>query len=292
MTEVALSVVIPSLNSRVIDQVITALLPQVQCHGRCDVTVVGKDEGGLVRGSSLVRFIDTGNPVSAAAARNIGARETSGEIICFLDSDCIPQDGWLDSMYHRVDRTECIAGGAMRLGGTDFWMLCGNVSSFHDYSAELAAGQRSYLPSFSLAIQRRLFERIGGFDERFGEAAEDLDFSVRARNMGIALEFEPAAVVWHLPSRSSLRSFLRHSVISGRNSIRVRRYYPNLFGMPRILTFPLALLVLSPLVAIHSVCGIYRRNPSIRANWSLSVFLILAKISWCLGAFTTLRRTS
>jgi N-acetylglucosaminyl-diphospho-decaprenol L-rhamnosyltransferase len=56
-----------------------------------------------------------------------------------------------------------------------------------------------------LMIRRSLFERLGGFDERFPLYFEDLDLALRARRAGFASWFEASANVMHRGGASSRR---------------------------------------------------------------------------------------
>src|SRR5689334_2346672 len=82
-----LSVVIPNLHSPLIGQVIEALGRQTARSAIHELIVVGQDRYGLVPDD--VRFIQTPQPISPAAARNLGARDAGGEYVLFLDADCI-----------------------------------------------------------------------------------------------------------------------------------------------------------------------------------------------------------
>jgi GT2 family glycosyltransferase len=55
-------------------------------------------------------------------------------------------------------------------------------------------------------IRRDLFERLGGFDERFFMVYEDVDLSYRARLAGARAVYAPAAIVRHTGSATIGRS--------------------------------------------------------------------------------------
>lgn len=105
------SIVIPSLNSPLIDQVMEKILDQDGFGADGELIIVGRDDNGPIRGQSQVRFIDTGHPVTATVARNIGIDAAEGELLIFIDSDCILQSGRLRE-HHRAH-----AAGHKDVGG-------------------------------------------------------------------------------------------------------------------------------------------------------------------------------
>jgi GT2 family glycosyltransferase len=53
-----------------------------------------------------------------------------------------------------------------------------------------------------MLIRREVFERVGGFDERFFMYSEEADWQWRIRQAGWAIAFTPSAVVVHLGGAS------------------------------------------------------------------------------------------
>jgi len=51
-------------------------------------------------------------------------------------------------------------------------------------------------------LRRELFERLGGYDERYFAFYEDVDLNVRARVAGWRFAYVPEAVVWHVGNAS------------------------------------------------------------------------------------------
>lgn len=60
-----------------------------------------------------------------------------------------------------------------------------------------------YVPGAAMFVGKKVFEKIGMFDERYFLYFEDADFCVRARKAGFKLTVAPGAVVHHNPSSST-----------------------------------------------------------------------------------------
>ena len=54
-----------------------------------------------------------------------------------------------------------------------------------------------YLPGLNAAFRRDALELVNGYDPEFARMAEDVDLSIRLRNIGLNLIAVPGAVVTH-----------------------------------------------------------------------------------------------
>lgn len=55
----------------------------------------------------------------------------------------------------------------------------------------------------SVIIRKEVFEKLGGFDEKYFMYYEDVDLSLRMQRQGLKIIYEPKSVVYHLHSGSS-----------------------------------------------------------------------------------------
>ncbi|GAA1881877.1 hypothetical protein GCM10009836_73900 [Pseudonocardia ailaonensis] len=150
----------------------------------------------------------------AAAARNLGARHTTGEVLVFLDADTVPEPGFLAALTRTVARcADVLAVGRRRHADLRDLPPGGDPATAPRLSEPgwLTEGYRAtrdlldadgrsfrYVISALMALRRSLFDDLGGFDERFvGYGGEDWDLGYRAWNAGAVLVHERAAVGWH-----------------------------------------------------------------------------------------------
>ena len=208
------TIVIPNLNSAVIDRTLDAIRAQDFDMSTVQVLVVGLDEPGLVRQDGLVKLVATDGPASPAVARNTGIRQSESEIICLTDADCVPSVSWLSRITAPIVAEDAtVVGGGVSFDTKGHWTLADNISWFHDYLRSSEPGERTILPTLNLCLQRGVVEQVGYLDERYPRAAgEDAEWTTRMRLAGHALRFRPDAWVVHAPpTRSGFKSVCRHS---------------------------------------------------------------------------------
>lgn len=281
--QVRYSIIIPNLNSTVIDQTLDALLPQCQ-NSSAEILVIGLDEPGLIKESAWVRFISTGVPVVPAIARNIGIRMARGEILCFLDADCIPCSDWLERIEQWFDnRNVAVLGGGVDTSERGFWAVADHISSFHDYLVSSRTGTRQQLPSLNLMIRKSAIERVGLFDE-CRPIGEDSDLTTRLRLAGYILHFDPQIKVNHMPNRRTAREVLTHARKHGYYSIKVDPQWRVALKPSFPLRHRPLLLVGAPLLAFGVVLNIYRADRALWRWYYVAPAIFVLKWVWCLGA--------
>jgi GT2 family glycosyltransferase len=286
-----LAVIIPNLNSPIIDKVIESVI--AQANGELEIWVVGQDCQGKIPVHPRIHSLITKEPVYPSVARNLGANQVAADAYIFLDADCIPQPGWLDALL-AAWRTHSNVGaisGAMLPQSCTFLQHCRQIANFHEYLILHPPGDRKVLASFSLLVPRQVWLQSGGFNPHLRHA-EDIDFSLRLRAMGWRLFFEPRAVVYHCPSWSSWRKFWYYSRQGGMYSIRVRLLYNETYAMLVWSQSPWAWKILGPAIAILRTCQIYLCTPGLMRYLYAIPFVFIHKLAWCYGAADGLRAKS
>ena len=289
-----ISVVIPNLNSPIVDQTLAALRAQEFDLAQVEVLVVGMDDPNLVHTDELVRLIPTSVPTPPAIARNIGIREARGALICFTDADCIPAPDWLARLTAPFANPDVhVVGGGVTFEAQNYWSLCDNLSWFHEYLAMSHPGEREQLPSLNLCVRQSVIERVGVFNESYPQAAgEDAEWTTRMRQAGYVLYFLPQAVVRHRPSRARFRALLRHAYLYGQHSVKVNPVFMDFVGTPVLIRRWWSVLLLAPVLAAAVTSRILMRNTRLWKFWYTWPGIWMSKMAWCLGAARRLYRTN
>ena len=199
---------------------------------------------------TLLRGVHNG----PAAARNVGAARAKGEFLVFTDDDCAPLPDWLQSFSKRfTDTPGCLIGGRTINGlpGNPYssasQLLCDYLYAY--YNADHNNAQ--FLTSNNLALERKRFTMLGGFDTDFCRAGgEDREFSSRWLRHGYRILYAPEAAVLHTHSLT-FNTFFRQHLTYGRGAFLFHRkqndpcecltrlehlsFYSGLLGYPYLL---------------------------------------------------------
>jgi GT2 family glycosyltransferase len=114
-----------------------------------------------------VKFIESETRLFAGAARNRGAAEARNDILCFLDSDCIWQDGWiinLKSAFHNYPQAKAFNGPVFLAEGASLEVAALHLIEFHEFLS-VEPRKLRFLHSGNLCILKSEFQKIGGYRE-------------------------------------------------------------------------------------------------------------------------------
>jgi len=278
------SIIIPTLNSPLLDEVIKAVLSQ-EGFGRDDeLIVIGRDEANLRQGLAPVSFLDTGRPVDASTARNTGIAAASGSLLLFLDSDCIPLPGWLAAHRAAHAAGHAVVGGGVLPDGDSYWHLVYNLAMFHEVFSTAEGGPRPFLPTLNLSIDRSVIDLVGGLDTDL-PYSHDVDWTTRMRMAGFQPFLWPSALVRHQHNRITFRDVWRDAAMNGQYARQVRLQHKDVLGTPAVLQSRTLTLLLSPAIAAY-VTGriIWRRPDTLLRHPAAWPGIYSSKIAWCWGA--------
>lgn len=279
-----IAVIIPSLNSPIIDRVISAVLAQEGQSYLQEIVVVGKDNAGLIKTAERVRFIDTGQAVLAAVARNRGIVATTADLLIFLDSDCLPQPGWLLAHQAAHQAGHQVVSGSLCPTRQGYWHLNYNLTLFHEAISLSPAGPRNFLAGFNLSVEREVINQVGCMDEHINRV-EDIEWTIRMKRANFQPYFWPEAAVSHAHNRLTWRQVWQDCAFSGFHMRQLRLQHPDLLEAPRLLRYPRLVWYLSPFIAAWATVRIVQKRPNLVLRfWYTLPALYLTKIAWCWGA--------
>lgn len=141
---------------------------------------------------------NTSDDIPLAEARNLAARRSSGDIILFLDVDCIPSASMLADMIKAQSEKAGLIMGEVRYLPEN--AVCNNFTETDLRKVGVPHPRRPQVPnngrlemkdygyfwSLCFSISRENFYSLGGFDEAYRNyGAEDTDFGFKAREANI-----------------------------------------------------------------------------------------------------------
>jgi GT2 family glycosyltransferase len=164
-------------------------------------------------------------------ARNVGAYESTGDVIVYTDSDCMADPDWL---YYLIGTL--LSGDFAGVGGPNIsppaenWVqACVAAAPGGPSHVLLTDVVAEHIPGCNMAFHRWAFNQVGGFDPEYRKAGDDVDFCWRLQQSGGVIAFSPAAIVWHY-RRFTLQAFRKQQEGYGEAESMLRFQHLVFFG--------------------------------------------------------------
>lgn len=195
-TEPLVSIVVPAyFSASIIEDCLKSLSSQKYLKENLEVIVIdsGNDETKDICRKYDVQYYHSARKLSAGAARNMGAEIAKGQILAFIDADCVAPNQWIWNLINDFDEFPeafgvlgVYEGGKSNLdkvrGGE--LMECKKRIDFH----------RGFIEG-NVAFRRKVFEKGCRFgDMTYGECVK---LSVELSKMGMKTVWDPALRVFH-----------------------------------------------------------------------------------------------
>jgi GT2 family glycosyltransferase len=216
----AISVVIPTRDRPAL---ISACVARVLASADVDfdVTVVDQSDDDATAealagfaGDPRFRLIRT-DTRGVGAGRNVGVHSTTGDVVLFTDDDCLVEPSWAAGVASHFRRSP-------EIGVLYAPVVLPDDRPEGSFAAAFAPADGSYrgrLPgvrdpwgiSANMAVRRRVFDRVGDFDEALGAGAAfpsgaETEFTIRAVAAGELVRHATEPSVLHVGLREGSRA--------------------------------------------------------------------------------------
>lgn len=154
-----------------------------------------------------------------SAINNFAAESAKGKFLLFLNNDTEfmghnalrelvvsaskPGVGASGAMLYYEDGTIQHAGVILGMGGFAahaLWSLSDREEAYFPFS--LCEREVSAVTGACLMVRREVFDEVGGMEEAFVVALNDIDFCMKVRKAGYTILFNPYAKLYHYESKS------------------------------------------------------------------------------------------
>jgi glucosyl-dolichyl phosphate glucuronosyltransferase len=151
-----------------------------------------------------------------SAARNLGIKETTGDIVAFVDDDALLYPDWTEEIVKTYKDSSVIGATGPSLPKWEtksldwvpeefYWIIGGSI-----FNAQAEVHEVRNVSGTNMSFRRRAFERSGLFLTSLGAqegggglgkqkfAGEETEFSIRVRRtLGMRILYNPQIKVWH-----------------------------------------------------------------------------------------------
>lgn len=225
MDDILISIIIPTYKARsTIIRTLTSLYQQDH-DGKKEIIVVNssQDDTEQIIHSQFpdVQVIQLEKRAFTGAAKNTGLRRAKGDIIAFIDSDCIAERNWLSAILQMVQSGYKIVGGS--IGNTNFGKLVSKAEYFLEL-IQLSPGSRPrYVKLISTAncfVAKEIFTKYGNFPTI--RKGVDMIFSHNLIEKGEKIFFNPRMKVSHACT-TNFFLYIKKQVYHGEYSMLTRK---------------------------------------------------------------------
>jgi len=252
-----------------------------------EIIVVDNDEKktiekDLIKKFPRVKYFKSSKNLGYGAGNNLGAKLAKGEYLFILNPDTKFDNNVIDLLHNFIKRNKKVGAvspllikqnddpydpqGSLELTPKNAVFSISIINKFFpDNSVARKFWQRQWdfestkevevCPGTCFLISKKLYEKLGGFDERFFLFFEENDFSRRIKNAGYKLFIYPEAKLYHKLGKSTSKNPNSNKFFQKSRFLYFRKNYGILKAIPtelflRINKYSLLLLLILLLALI------------------------------------------
>lgn len=185
------------------------------------------DQSATIAAAFPVRIVPTSGRVGPAAARNLGARMATGDVLFFIDSDVMVRPdslGLLAESFEAPDVDGLCGVQAAQMRYTNLASQYKNLWMRWTYLRQ--TGDVPLFYTTAAAIRREAFLRVGGFDQGYATPnVEDTAFGQKLARLGVRVRVHPELEVEHV-KQYTLWSMLKTDFMRAVSLTRLKLRHP------------------------------------------------------------------
>ncbi len=207
--------------------------------------IIVMDNGSSDRTVEIAQGYDvtilTAKGCTISTLRNLGAARSKGNILAFIDADCIANKGWLKEAVSLLEREH--------VGAVGSWYELPLHPTYVEEAWDVHMrnrridGQIDWLPSGNFIVLKEVFNRVGGFNETL-ITGEDVDICRRIRRTGSKIISDKKIAVIHLGNPKTVREFFQKQIWHGKGGLQILLDKFPKIKLNKIVFFSLAVTLL------------------------------------------------
>lgn len=194
-----ISVVIPHLNQ---PEALARCLASLAVGARQPDEIIVVDNGSeaMPRVPAGVTLLTETTP-GPGPARNLGVAHASGDVLAFIDADCLADTDWLAAAEAAIVPQD-ILGGDVRIAYAEATNLTAleAYESIYAYRMDRYIAREGFTGTGNLVVKAAVLDTVGGFAGL--DVAEDREWGQRATGQGFKIAYVAGMKVYH-PARKT-----------------------------------------------------------------------------------------
>jgi glycosyltransferase involved in cell wall biosynthesis len=268
------SIIIPTLNEeKVIGRCLEALTSAK--HENLELEIIVVDNGSsdktvaIAQSYGVIALVK--KYVRIAALRNYGVAHSQGDVLGFVDADCLVGKNWL------MNAIRCMVAQSADAVGS--YYAIPEDASWIGKTMELMQSKKTgadvnYIPAGNLLVARGVYAAMGGFDESL-ETNEDVDFCQRLKDKKYRLYSDPSIHSVHLGTPHTIKELFIKQVWHGSNTITVF-----LRDIRKLRNFRIVLYSVANAVLLAGcIAGVYLLIVERRPAWLIATFALYLSLN-------------